>query len=809
MVMIGAVVAALMLLRPAQPTYTQATPLPVHTPQATAAAPTAGATATPREESPYAAAPEALPPSLIDITELLRVGWPIVLLGVGSVGLIITVRRLVRRRMAYTGQSVGMLLGAADAQTRAANLRVLRDLQSQGSLPPELAAAAGIGKRPRRALPAMPKLPTFPRPALPHMKLPAISLPRLSLPELGRRGHTLPVPALTLAPTTPLPVDERGMSVLLDPLADALVDDGTSEMSGLLTATDAPLPELALPDAAADSRAACWNAEDRALAVAGALASIWSARGLGSPILAIDTSAGSGAGQVVVTIDPLPDEEERLVDVPEVLVDQHHGWRSRWKISPNGMALLVVDGSALGELPRGGPLLVPVLTHGRGDAILRFFPLAAWRHLAIYGGEALGALHAILSSLLYTQSPREMALAICDAGRIAPLYRDVAHLVAARGDARETLNAVAQAMRRTPQSGAVRPVVIVVVEPDATALAALTSLIKRLRHAPDAPVHLIVTQKHLSAGGREAYALMPALITEGGHGLASWLPGQGDWPRRGMSRLVGRGLRVEGRPPRMSEMEIAEALAPMRRRVDGLPAVIWERTSPEEICPEGEREELGDACSQQLLAMSSLPIGEDAVVAVQVDGRVGVGMAVGVARDVAAPDAADTRSGEACDAEALQTETFPSVIAEPACDPAIPTAAWEDVSEGIEPGAADEAILWPNGPGSMDADAIAELFDAVLGAPAIIGGAKPGISRGRLRPLLRPEHQAQAAALLCWMDAAGVLVEPARADLRWRESRPLASHDLLWVARRLADTAIPDVDAVQATIAASAAPAGR
>lgn len=641
------------------------------------------------------------------------------------------------------------------------------------------------------------------------MKLPAISLPRLSLPNLGRRDHTLPVPTLTLAPTTPLPVDERGMSVLLDPLADAPLDDGTSEMSGLLTATDAPLPELALSDAAADSRAACWNAEDRALAVAGALASIWSARGLSSPILAIDTNAGSGAGQVLVTIDPLPDEEERLVDVPEVLVDQHQGWRSRWKISPNGMALLVVDGTALGELPRGGPLLVPVLTHGRGDGVTRFFPLVAWRHLAIYGGEALGALHAILSSLLYTQSPREMALAICDAGQIAPLYRDVAHLVAARGDAGETLNTVAQAMRRTPQSGAVRPVVIVVVEPDAAALAALTSLIKRLRHAPDAPVHLIVTQEHLSAGGREAYALMPALITESGHGLASWLPGQGDWPRRGMSRLVSRGLRVEGRAPRMSEMDIAEALAPMRRRVDGLPGVIWERTSPEETCPEGEREELGDACSQQLLATSSLPICEDAVVAVEVDWRVGVGMAVGVARDVAAPDAADTRLREACDAEVLQSETSPSVIVESACDPAIRTAAWEDVSEGTEPDAADEVILWPNGPGSMDADAIAELFDAVLGAPAIIGGAKPGISRGRLRPLLRPEHQALAAALLCWMDAAGVLVEPARDDLRWREPRPLVSHDLLWVARRLAETAIPDADAIQATIAASAAPAGR
>ena len=140
MLMIGAVVAALMLLRPAQPAYTQATPLPVHTPQVTAAAPTAGATATPREEAPYAAAPEARPPSLVDITELLQVGWPIVLLAVGSSGLIISVRRLFRRRMAYIGQSVGMLLGAADAQTRAANLRVLRDLQSQGSLPPELEA---------------------------------------------------------------------------------------------------------------------------------------------------------------------------------------------------------------------------------------------------------------------------------------------------------------------------------------------------------------------------------------------------------------------------------------------------------------------------------------------------------------------------------------------------------------------------------------------------------------------------------------------------------------------------------------------
>ena len=66
------------------------------------------------------------------------------LLAVGLIGLPLAARRFRRRRMSYTNQNVSQLLAAADAETRATNLRVMRTLAQQGVLPAALAAAAGI-----------------------------------------------------------------------------------------------------------------------------------------------------------------------------------------------------------------------------------------------------------------------------------------------------------------------------------------------------------------------------------------------------------------------------------------------------------------------------------------------------------------------------------------------------------------------------------------------------------------------------------------------------------------------------------------
>src|SRR5262249_5589197 len=95
---------------------------------------------------------------------------------------------------------------------------------------------------------------------------------------------------------------------------------------------------VAVPDRHANGEADTWTAEDRALAVSGVLADIWAAGELRSPILSLDTAIAAGSGQVVVTIERHPDEEERIGELPELIVAQRPAWRAAWR-----RELLVVD----------------------------------------------------------------------------------------------------------------------------------------------------------------------------------------------------------------------------------------------------------------------------------------------------------------------------------------------------------------------------------------------------------------------------------------------------------------------------------
>ncbi|MEN9938701.1 MAG: hypothetical protein RLZZ387_5280, partial [Chloroflexota bacterium] len=575
MLVAGLVAVLLLFVRPPpQPTYIQATAVPVSALGATPAPSAEPAIVPTTAPQPTVATSEVVPaPSSLSgaAPSVLLVAWPFLLLAVGVGGLGLTGGRIVRRRrMAYTGQSVGMLLDASDAATREANLRVMQDLHAQGHLPPELAVAAGLhgGKRVLR-------LPTV---KLPTVKLPTVKLPTIRLPE-----RTAPVqppmvvaPEAAPAPTSAAPLTGLGGAVVEADPARTMRDD---ELGSLLAAHEVTLPEVIIPAASPGESDAGWSAEDRALAVAAALAQVWSAERFVSPVLAIDTATAPGSAQVVVTVDAVPDEDERLTALPDRLAAIHPTWRARWRPAQQQTATLSVDVQTAGALPgAGGPLIAPVLHHGRGGKVARYFPLGTWRHLGFYGGGALGALHALVTSLLYTQPPANTAFAVLDQGQISPLYRGVAHQVQAPGDVRVTCEALTRALRRGGGSRAdVRPLLLLVVEPDAEALAALTALLARLRQQPSAPVHLLIAQERLSAAGRELYAMLPALITSGGQGAASWLPGQqGEWPRRDAARLVGRGMRVEGRAIAQTEAEAAELLAALRRTPAALPPVLWD-----------------------------------------------------------------------------------------------------------------------------------------------------------------------------------------------------------------------------------------
>jgi hypothetical protein len=294
----------------------------------------------------------------------------------------------------------------------------------------------------------------------------------------------------------------------------------------------------------------------------------------------------------MVTIDGHPDEEEQISELPECIVARQPAWRASWR-----QGLLEVLVSTDGTPPVGGPLVVPLLMHGRGGKTLRCYPLAAWRHLGIYGAGALGALHAALGRLLYAQPPANLALAIIDEGQITPLYRDVAHLVPLPISSRAAIEQLAHVIRRGVRDP-VRPLVLVVVEPDDTLLNLFIGIAARLAVRPTTPLHLIVVQERLRSAGRELYALLPALIVSGGQGSTALLPGQGAWPRHGTARLVGRSMRVEGRALTCDEAEIAVLLAELRGRPSHLPPVLWDTPAPISAPPPGdvnvEVEQIGD-----------------------------------------------------------------------------------------------------------------------------------------------------------------------------------------------------------------------
>jgi hypothetical protein len=211
--------------------------------------------------------------------------------------------------------------------------------------------------------------------------------------------------------------------------------------------------------------------------------------------------------------------------------------------------------------------------------MLHFCSLTSQPHLGIYGGGALGALHGVLASLLFNQPPARLALAIIDHGEITPLYRDVAHLVALPGTAQESVALLGEATRRGAWNQ-VRPLVLVVVEPDALLLDQLMGIVARQRASHTAPLHLLLVQECLVSTGREIYAMLPALITSGGRGSAALLPGQSTWPSGGAARLVSRDARLEGRALSLDESAIAARVAYLHGARASLPPVLWDTFAP-------------------------------------------------------------------------------------------------------------------------------------------------------------------------------------------------------------------------------------
>jgi hypothetical protein len=216
--------------------------------------------------------------------------------------------------------------------------------------------------------------------------------------------------------------------------------------------------------------------------------------------------------RVHLMIDAHPGETELLAALPERVQTALPGAQAQWRQTTHAQAVLTCV--IPGNLPTTqiGRLLLPVGQHEpvsrlptihRGASAISFLPLRTWRHIGFYGGKAIDTASSALVNLLYAEAPAALAVTIIDQGQISAYYKGAPHLVPMPGSATESLIALGRAMRHVAESdGAIRPLLIVLVEPDAPTFAAYDDLIARLARYPAAPVYTLLVQRRLPETNR-------------------------------------------------------------------------------------------------------------------------------------------------------------------------------------------------------------------------------------------------------------------------------------------------------------------
>lgn len=519
-----------------------------------------------------------------------------------------------------------------------------------------------------------------------------------------------PSPAVAVAP---LVVD------IATPLPAAPATPGALEVAAIPD----EMPTLTLPAARGCSP------DELAQAVAAALTREWQARGLRSPVVALDVEAARDSGRARVTLDADPCGERELCALPDHLARANDGWSVRWR----GGTLEVVTPPVVAAGAESGPLLVPALQHGRRGRLCRYVTLGwpgardAAAHMGFYGARAAEALHACMASLLYAYPPEALALAVIERGQMSPLYAAAPHAVALPGSPRAALAALDRALLRGAARGPARRLVLACIDPDETLLAGVARLVARAQEHPGAPLTVLLAQTQLLPQGRELYALLPACITAGGAGDPALLPGRGGWPCRGAARLVIGDQHASGTPHLLGESGVRAALAALAAGPRGLPPVLWDTvaTAPPDRAP--------------------APVWD-------------CGLPADAADDPLAARLARAFSGHEASGEA---------------PPVIPSAE------------AHARSPWPAGPGTMSPAELAALISRILVEPAIIAATPPGLTKRRLAALLPPAARQHAAELMAWLDAAGLLEAPRDESLRWREPRRLRDADPESIAAQL------------------------
>jgi hypothetical protein len=325
---------------------------------------------------------------------------------------------------------------------------------------------------------------------------------------------------------------------------------------------------------------------DSAAAAVAAVLDVYERHGLAHSVVTFaEASVERQRAQVRLTVAAHPNESSALAELPEQMRMIAPGSKAQWQRTAHAQPVLNV--ALRGALPvmRSGRLLLPVAHHQevarlpsihRSAPVVSFLPLRTWRHIGFYGGKAVESASSALIDLLYIEAPDALAVTIIDEGQISALCTGTPHLVPTPGKAANSLMALGRAARSFQQSGAaVRPLLIVLVEPDAAMLRVYGDLVARLLRRPDAPVYTLLVQTRQSDASRLLNLPLPAVIT-GGTGRST---GEVDQPLPGTARIIAPHMRIERQCYMYDAARLAALTVVLRDcAAASLPPTAWDAT---------------------------------------------------------------------------------------------------------------------------------------------------------------------------------------------------------------------------------------
>jgi hypothetical protein len=526
-------------------------------------------------------------------------------------------------------------------------------------------------------------------------------------------------------------------SVIEDAVAERKAAQAHAALIADLLAREATLdrPPGVTPSAAgARYTLDSWTSDDRALACATLVHRLLLTHAVRDGIVALDVADR----QVQVFLDLPQTATVSIAKLAQDLGSQQPTWQV-WV--DHGLMITLPEAPSL---PRGPWLsMLPLLALDHKARSVRYVPVARWSHLGLYGDAAIKVAHNLLTLLLCQSSPQCLALQFLDAQHlIDTVYDDAPHTVRRMTSACQTLQHISHAVQQGVLRD-VRPLVLVVVEPDPTLMPLLSNLLRLLRHQPRVPLRLLVVQPTVHPAGRELYGMLGAgVLTAQGNGQASLIPGIQRWPKASRVLVFQHSFQWEGFPMTMEEPDARGIVRSLPRGPYMLPPVIGDA---------------GRSDAARTLAAVMATAGRETV------------------RPVAVPASAGT-SGHTSTQQDADNAAQAGTLSH------VPTTAGD---------ATPQPALPAKPTGWLDADRTA-LVTALITDGAITGGQHPGVTRGRIQQAL-PEHlKARSRQVLLWLDAADLLSPPIKPGEPYRHPRALRTLDPAALEAVLRATPVPE-----------------